>query len=80
VTKTTQLFTAGVSVEIMRRAGGTAFRSPGRTPVGLVPMRISARFLLLNISVTEGDPDRIELARAQKKTLSNGYPADAGGL
>jgi hypothetical protein len=24
-----------------------------RTPIGLVPMRISARFLLLNISVTE---------------------------
>ena len=29
------------------------FLVPGeRTPVGLVPMRISARFLLLNISVT----------------------------
>ena len=29
-TKTTQLFSADESVEIMRRAGGTAFRPPGQ--------------------------------------------------
>jgi uncharacterized protein with GYD domain len=29
-TKTTQLFSAEEGIEIMRRAGGTAFRAPGQ--------------------------------------------------